>query len=428
MLREEQAAELLRRCESVVGYRLDQVRGNLRNSETRTAAVWELIVFEEVSRIGVVEYEPGEGASPDIRLTLPSGRVIWIEVAFLYPRFWREERQSRAVSDWITNETIRRKISPFKVACRFDGDRTNRSGPVRCLPGLHNKNQFLAGNDVFAFFDQITRAPNSAFHLKHSAYSIEFSYSPNRSGPYLSTGGGLVQEAPKDVKRHALYRVLREKARQHDVNGARLIFVGSDQSPALSTLVGPGNPTVQDAVFAAFRTTGSISGAIVFRIEDQNNRFGRIERIAKGDIYLNPTARVSLVDDDLASFQKLNFNRWKYFFRMDKVEPKKNEIFRRVMGELRMICKDSGVVLEVPANLLVDSLAGKTSLKKEYGNEKDDPILRCLHEGWAVRSCSFKDGDIEKGEAPKVVLELQPPPEAVYWPAREAHKNPMDDD
>jgi hypothetical protein len=193
-------------------------------------------------------------------------------------------------------------------------------------------------------------------------------------------------------------------------------------------MVGPGNPTVKDAVFAAFRTTRSLSGAIVLRIEDTNNIFGRFERIARGDIYVNPTARVPLVDDDIASISRLDFNRWKYFFRMDKVEPKKNEMFRRVTGDLIMSTKGSGVVLEVPANLLIDSLAGKTSLKDEYGNGKDDHMLRCLYDGWVVRSCSLKSGDIEKGEAPKVILELEPPPEPVFWPRGEALNNPMDDD
>ena len=88
MLREEQAAELLRRCESVTGQHLKQVRGNLKKAESRASAIWELLVLEEVSRIGKVEYEPHKEGSPDILLSLTGGRKIWIEVAFLYPRFW----------------------------------------------------------------------------------------------------------------------------------------------------------------------------------------------------------------------------------------------------------------------------------------------------------------------------------------------------
>lgn len=58
MLKEEQAAELLRRCESIAGRALKQTRGNLRRAETRAAAVWELVVSEAVAQLGRVELEP----------------------------------------------------------------------------------------------------------------------------------------------------------------------------------------------------------------------------------------------------------------------------------------------------------------------------------------------------------------------------------
>ena len=42
MLREEQVTELLRRCELITNRRLKQTRGNLRNAESRAAAILEL--------------------------------------------------------------------------------------------------------------------------------------------------------------------------------------------------------------------------------------------------------------------------------------------------------------------------------------------------------------------------------------------------
>lgn len=423
MLLEEQAAELLRRCESIVGRRLDQVRGNLRNAETRAAAVWELIVLEEASRVGEVEYEPEEGASPDIRLTLASGRILWIEVAFLYPRFWKEERQSNAVTAWITQEAIRRDIPPFKLSCRFYGDITNDAGAVRYLPELHQKKKFLSDNDVSSFFEHITKTPESPVQIKHPYYSIELSYSPNSHGPHLLTGGGFAQEAPKNVKQHAVYRVLRGKSKQHNINGVRLVCVGSDQSPALSNMVAPDSPTARDAVYAAFQTTRSLSGVILLEIEDNHDSFRHFNRIAKGNIYVNPIAKDPLTDEDLTRIIRLNFNRWGYSFRMDKHEPNRKNIYRRVTGNLVLSANPPGIKLEIPANLVIDSLAGKTNLRYEYGYEKDNPMLRCLNEGWTVKACSFKNGDVEKGEAPKVVLELEPPSEAVYWPTEEVLNN-----
>jgi len=64
MLIEEQAAALLTRCENILRIELRQTRGNLRNAESRAAAVWELLVIEEAADIGYVEYEPHPGATP----------------------------------------------------------------------------------------------------------------------------------------------------------------------------------------------------------------------------------------------------------------------------------------------------------------------------------------------------------------------------
>jgi hypothetical protein len=71
--------------------------------------------------------------------------------------------------------------------------------------------------------------------------------------------------------------------------------------------------------------------------------------------------------------------------------------------------------IEVPANILVEVLAGKTNLAKEFGLSEDDAIIQTLNAGWAIESCSLKSGNIESGEAPKVVLGLIPAPLAVYW-------------
>lgn len=416
MLLEEQAAELLKRCEVITGQRLEQIRGNLRKAESRSPAIWELLVLEEASRIGDVEYEPHPGASPDILLHLPEGRKIWIEVAFLYPRFWKQERLSDAVAHWITKEAKRRGISPFKVSCQFDGDRQNDAGPVRNLPSLHEKKQFLKGIDVKSFFEAIGQSSTQGFSRKHSKYSITFTYSPNREGPYLSTGGGLVQEAPKTVKEHAVYRVLKEKARQHQVQGPRLVCLGSDQSHALSSMVGPGNPKARDAVIAVFNESRSLSGAIVLKIESTARAFSGFDRCAKGEIFVNPRANEPLLEQEIKHLCQFNFNRWKYSFSLEKYERTNNDAFRRVGGSLNIKEGGLGVKLEIPSNILIDSLAGKTNLIDAYTMKEDDAVFKYLKAGCVVKSCSWKEGNIEAGEAPKVILGLEPPPEAVFWP------------
>jgi hypothetical protein len=418
MLREEQAAELLKRCESVTGKRLAQIRGNLQRAESRASAVWELLVIEETSRIGKVEYEPYEGGSPDILLHLPGGREIWIEVAYIYPRFWKQERLSDAMANWLIEEAKRRDISIFKVSCRFDGDMKNIAGPVRNLPGLHEKRKFINEPDVRNFFETIKKWPELNILIKHRLYSVELIYSPTAEGPYLSTGGGLVQEAPADIKEHAVYRVLKEKARQHKVKGPQLICVGSDQSPALSIMVSPGKPTFRDAVYTVFSETQSIADVIIVRIEDSFHASGASQRYAKGEIFVNSKANDPFFKTEISQLRQLNFNRWKYFFRIEKYEKTNNDAFKRVGGNINVKYGGAGVEIEIPSNILIDSLAGKTNVNKHYSVRENDPLLKCVNEGWVVKSCSLKEGNIEIGEAPKVVLRLEPPLEAVFWPKK----------
>ena len=77
VLIEEQAAELLRRCEQIAGRELIGVRGRLRTAQARVPAVWELLVVDAAARLGPVQYESPEGG-PDLRLKLPTGRWVWI--------------------------------------------------------------------------------------------------------------------------------------------------------------------------------------------------------------------------------------------------------------------------------------------------------------------------------------------------------------
>jgi hypothetical protein len=54
MLKQDQAAELLHRCELVLSQRLTQVRANLSNPALRASAVWELLCIDAFAQIGSV--------------------------------------------------------------------------------------------------------------------------------------------------------------------------------------------------------------------------------------------------------------------------------------------------------------------------------------------------------------------------------------
>jgi hypothetical protein len=424
MLREEQAAELLRRCESLAGVPLSQTRGNLRQSKSRAAAIWELLVFEEMSRLGDVAYEPHEGASPDLLLTLPSGKSIWVEAAFLYPRFGMEERQSEAVVFWVAGEASRLGIPPFKISCNFEGDRTNPAGPVRLLPKLNQGKVFLHDATIQDFFRRIIADPGRDLSFSHKIYSVELQYEAVAKGPYSHSGGGLIQESPKNVRQHALYRALKLKARQHRVPGMRIICIGSDRSTALSEMMLPGRPKPKDAVSAVFAETQSISAVVTVRIECVPSLPG-LQRRARSTLYLNPHSREPLTQVELEPLQRLNFNRWRYYYPMPQHKRALGFSARRLAGSLTIGSGGFDMRLEVPATIVVECLAGRTNLFHEYGTGSNDPLDKALRDGWSIQGCSWKEGDVEAGEAPKIVLELQAPPEQVFGTSEAVHKEDM---
>lgn len=403
MLRVEQAAELLRRCEKITGVVLTQIRGHLKKPDKRAAALFELLVIEASATIGAVEYEPLPGGSPDIKIKPLESRHFWIEVAFLYPRFWKEEHVSRVISSWLWQEAEKRGIPPYKISPQFNGIDKKGAGPVRKLPALNERKQFLSSDEIKKFFYKIARSTSNQHIYSSKRYTISVKYSPNERGPYLSSGG-LSQEVPKNVKEHAVYRVLKKKAKQHNVNGPRIVCIGSDQSDALSKMNRP--ISLESAIDAVFYNNHALSAVIIIKIEDSPVTFGVHEKHARGELFINPYARSPLNPDEIEAIKKLNFNKWKYSWSLPKQKYRGKDHYHKVGGTLTWSPGPYFMKIEIPANIIVDALAGKTTIDKEFDLKKDNPIYKAINEGWKVESCSYKPGNIERAEGPKLILEL----------------------
>lgn len=323
MLKEDQAAELLKRCEAAVGKGLTQIRGNLRRAGTRAAALWELLVIDAAAQIGGVEYEPESNGSPDVRLHLPEARPVWLEAAFLDPRFREDQRKSRQVTAWISQELGRRGIPLGRIHYRFEGDAIGEAGPVLRLPDLHERRKFLTEPGLASFLDAIQAGSSQERSYVSPNYSISIYYSPRGEGPY-SFSSSPVLEAPRSVAQHALYRLLAEKARQHDVDMPLVACVAGDQSPVLSSLTAPGQPRIQHVINAVFARSRSLSAVIVVRIDS--------ERGAHGEIFKNPNARIPLTDQEVETLCGLNFNRWRYTSPLQKWEAPAGQEWSVVSG------------------------------------------------------------------------------------------------
>ena len=312
MITEEQAAELLRRCEQIAGRKLTGLRGRLRSAEARVAAVWEMLVVDAAARLGPTEYESPEGG-PDLRLKLPSGRWVWMEVAFL---------QDAAAATFPR--------------------------------GIANA-----------------------------------------------------------LKKHAVYRKLLRKRRQHKVEGPRLVCIGGDKSPALSPLVARITVSHDAAVFAAFRKTEALSGALVVPISRQR---------ANATAYKNERSRYSLSDQEWDHLLRLNLNHWKLFGRSLADQELSPAIrLKQASGTVSAVLplRKGNMKLTIPGPLLIEALAEDKSLPRIYGSRSGDPIPKLLAEGWRVVGCTFASGSIEAGTPNAIELDLAPQHEPVFWPPKD---------
>lgn len=417
MLKDDQAAELLRKCENIAGKCLPSVRGFLTKPQSRASAVWELLVFEIFSAIGKVEYEPRAKSCPDILLRGDNLGSIWIETTFLYPRFWKNDRKAWQIRLWIGEVLKKNGINAYQVSYHFYGDENNKAGPVRKLPELCDKGLIVNSRELSDFTYKIRERPNSEHSTQISDYTFFLKYNPNAKGPYTSITG-VIEESPESIEEHALYRKLRKKANQHKkLDAPYIICVGSDQSPILSSHQPSFGITERDVVASIFKKFSNVSGICVVSIEWESQLMSRSQNIAKRRWYMSNVCEHPLNKKSREKFKILKFNKWKYTFSLEKWDQENHDHFKRVGGNLvSATTSKNGKRIEVPAKLIIESLAGKTNLIKEYSLNKNDDTNKWLTGNWVIKSCTFKEGDIEKGKDDIVVLGLVQGPESVYWP------------
>lgn len=335
---------------------------------------------------------------------------MWIEVAYLYRASWKEERQWDDVCSWLWAEARHREIAPWRIEPHLDLGRDSKVSAAPMLPRQHEKNEFLRRPEIVEFFQAIRANPDQLRTCAVSGYSMTVHYSPDAEGPFVSSRRPVL-DAAKTIKEHHVYKVLKAKAEQHKVAGPRVICVGSDQIPALLSRQSPGGPALSDAVEAVFAKHTSLSAAMIFCLDN-------IERPGRGLVFCNPRAREPLTEEEVALLCTMNLNRWSYTFALPQWKQPHNEGRRRATGKVSWQMGAEYMEIKVPASLVVDALAGKTSLPEELQLSERDELRKRLETGWVIEACSMEEGNLEAGEDRKVVLRLVPPPECVFWPRK----------
>ena len=115
MLKEYQARELLRVCESAAGKRLESARGNL-SSDQKVPTIWELLVFDSLIHIGHVVHEPDSSGTSDIDFSvlLDSGTEVWADAAWIRGRLLDDKRKTSEVIDRVYHHVGSRSNVPVR--------------------------------------------------------------------------------------------------------------------------------------------------------------------------------------------------------------------------------------------------------------------------------------------------------------------------
>lgn len=396
--------------------RLDNLRGNLRRAETRAAAVWEMIVFEASSQVGHVEYEEPSGG-PDLKLHFSENRFAWIEIAYQNPRFEDEERRSSAVREWVNLERQRIGFAG-SISCDFFGELNNPAGPVRTLPSLHEKKVFLTDPEVLAFFSRL-KDPLAGMHqVTLKRWTVTLTANPEASKFLIS--GGTVQESPRMLQEHAVYRKLVKKRNQHKVEGPRVICIGSDTSRAVGLNQSYRLIDLECVISGALPSGGSVSAVIVVDIAVSQATFGVTVRKATAQLYPIDAklTRYPLTNEELDVLASLDFNRWKYSYALNRHVEEVPACMLRTSNRLSIAQKgDGSVKLRIPGPELLDALAGRQSLVHAHtapDNPPDQNLTYLLGSGWRIANCQYVQGDVQKGLSELIELTLAPPHERVY--------------
>jgi hypothetical protein len=239
-------------------------------------------------------------------------------------------------------------------------------------------------------------------------YTVTLGYDPTGK----SWSGGLVEDAPRTVKEHGVYRTLQKKAAQHHgVPGPYLICLGSDRSPALRLRGGGVSVSEDQAVDAAFVRWPHLSAVLLVSIAATPVVFSGIAYSARGRLHLNSRALYPLTSRQVEILGRIDFNRWRYSRPHDPWKvPSDEQTSRRHSGG-NLVYKplaNGNVEIEVPAWLVLAALQGSTNVIDAFQLKEDDFVRRLLKSECEIENVRLVQGDVARGDQPCVALELRP--------------------
>ena len=415
MLAEHQVVHLLDECERVVGVPLGRIRGQLRSELHVRPAIWELILIDSASRIGKIEYEraTGSGRTPDLYVEGPHG-PLWIEAAFLLPRFADVEARKEAFIRAVWAEARRIGIPPGSIHDEFYGERAAYGFEMR-VPAEHEITPFFRSELIKGFFNAIKKNPDQPImvDLGEQGATVRLAYVPTARN---SGSSSVVIEQPREVGEHAVYRLLEKKAKKYhrrDLSAPLVVCIGSERSTAVRSM-GATAISVETAIREACRKYPVLSGVVVVSIEDMFPSPGNSNpsRQARATVTVSQSATFP-VDKNL--LRQLRFDLVDYGHGWNEWEGVGTvaERMKGLGGTLLQKGLKDGFALTLPAHAVSRVLGGGWSaadLQASYRmTDIENPFRRALSEGRAIVGVELLPHDARSHEPQMMRITFGPP-------------------
>jgi hypothetical protein len=284
-----------------------------KQDNTSIATVWEIVVLNALSKIGVVEHEKKFQGSrkPDIYFSSPDINNFVADITAISDENYDKENPinyfRECLNSFFRKEGLTTKGLCIDVGNNKIGDYGDRKIKL-ALPEKNDIPSFIK-HEFHTIRETVKHAPNQAFkkEIKKGEASLTVTYNPHSN---YSTGGYASFTVPYSLTKNPLYNRLKKKAdqlRSSKYDGIMGVFVCDGKCDSLNNdFYCVEKYSQADIIQEVFRVNNSLSFVIVFTPEEQSHMWGlRSTKFIKGQFYSNPAAKYPTNQDFFENLKKV---------------------------------------------------------------------------------------------------------------------------
>lgn len=278
---------------------------------TSIAAVWEVVILNALSKLGVVEHEKEYQGSrkPDIHFKSPGPYNFVADITAISDENHDKENPFNYLWENIKSFFSKEGLSTNGLSIDVGNEKIGDYGDRKIKLALPEKNDIprFVKREFQIIREAIKLAPNQAFkkEIKAGKVSLTVAYNPDSND---SIGGHASYTMPYSLTKNSLFNRLKKKADQlknSKYEGIMGVFVCDGECDSLNNdfyCVEKYSQT--DIIQNFFRVNNYLSFIIVFTPEEQSQPWGLgSTKYIKGLFYSNPTAKYP-VNKDFSSILK----------------------------------------------------------------------------------------------------------------------------